>query len=657
MFNKALFFEQLKRFWAIPALASLAYLLAVYAPVFSGDLWQSIAAQVDIITMGNNIMIFIMALTPIVAAFCVFGCFFNKKTATAFYSFPVNKKQLLATNALVGIILSIIPVIFFCALLLLPTNFHRELQEWHATVSEQNRLTEVFIDYDFSPQGNIPHTLLSPENMVKDAPLNTLPIIAGLFMRMVLATLFYFAVAWLAFSLAGHGLVALLLSAVLPFIPTILFYMVELVGILYVFGYVTLLPEVQSTFIAYSNPAMWETVLRADHLFTQVQALWLPVLIYSVLTLAMLAGAYVISRRRKTERTGNSIMFVPIKNVLVFMLSFLGMLIVGALAYLLNNSVALMHAGFVLGFAIGYVIAQMIAEKSFYVFAKIKFLPHFSAVAAAMYVSMLLITQFGLNFYVNRVPDTGEIFGIYVGHAQDVRHMSIEGKRQAFNSDASAIEDVRSIHQLILSEKSELQTIPRFSRGNFRRFVNGRIFSQEILTIQYLLHDDSVVIREYFLPHTFTAREEVHTILDSEAVVLAPYTVLKMPEFILGLEITYSVPEVNAAADGASIFRIYTDTRFEITDPEQFDEIFEILAAGLVQNAVEARQRTNDWGWRQADHDEMPSQVFVSFRMDWEKMHGQRETGGYWRSPMGGFWRSIFIQGEYADLLIELISD
>ncbi|MCL2457138.1 MAG: hypothetical protein FWD19_06290, partial [Defluviitaleaceae bacterium] len=394
MINKPLFFEHLKRFWAIPALATLLYLLGVYASLLGNNgLNQNWALSqlADILLMQNPVLMFTVVLTPVITALCVFVFLFNKRATTFFYSLPINKKQLFFTSAAAGIFLSLIPIIVFCFVLLFPLEFRtsmREAHRCHGSVQVVNPFpkpspyADLFGDrYD----AYVPAVRAVDHEVTTTMKLNTVPIVLSLFLRMVIVSVFYFGVAWLAFSLAGHGIIGILIAFVMPFVPYALVQFVDMIGFLYVFGYrAALETNALVPFIFHHTPLLWGGII--DGVNNHTEAVIFPATVYTVIGAAIFTGAYFISRARKPERTGNSVMFAPVKNVLVFLVSLVLMFIPGLIFYAMSESFIMTHIGFVIGFAIGYVIAQMIAEKSFYIFEKLKYFPHFFGTAAAIYI-------------------------------------------------------------------------------------------------------------------------------------------------------------------------------------------------------------------------------------------------------------------------------
>ncbi|MCL2357356.1 MAG: hypothetical protein FWC70_09420 [Defluviitaleaceae bacterium] len=589
MVNKALFIEQLKRFWAIPAIAAVLYVI-VYVMAANGNTWSALRNFVDIITMGNTYIQAILVLTPVATAFCVFSSFFHRRSVTAFYSMPLSRNQIFATNAAAGIVLSVLPIIFFCAVMLLPLAFQQNIRADMQIQSEQAQWAIYeFPAYQFSPQWHMTENLFL-RGVTDGANMNTLPVIGGLFLRMLITSVFYFGVAWLAISLAGHGFTAILLVGALPFLPAVVVGLADLTGTFYIFGYRfsgSPIPSSSSPFLAYHNPAAWAWLIRPD-ILSHTQAIIIPSIIYIVLGAAIFAGAFFISRARKPERTGNPIMFAPVKNVLVFLLAFAVMIFTGVVFLRTSYSTAMLYIGFAVGFAIGYVVAQMIAEKSFHIVDKLRYFPPFAGAAVAVYVVMLIVTQFGAGFFINRIPHPDEIYGVHVSAGgRWMSGISHEGWLRMINSDPEFIAETRAVHQTILDGRRELHSAPFMHVGHnyVTVFDDGRVRSRESLFITYLLHDGSKVVREYSLPGDFIARAELEPFLTRSEVILAMYSAFKIPEIIESITIIFDTP-TGIRDDG------WFDSTFEsafVDDPAQIAILLEAIADGVVETEIAHR--------------------------------------------------------------------
>ncbi|MCL1863924.1 MAG: hypothetical protein FWF78_10200 [Defluviitaleaceae bacterium] len=572
-FNRALFIEQIKRFWAIPALALLWYFLVSYLPLlqWSGSPWRRID---DIVAMRNLSVPFALVITPVLAAFCTFGFYFNKKRATAFYSFPLNKAQLFATNVLAGVVLSIIPVLVFSIMMM---------------------------------------------------PFAGIEAILFLIMAS-LVTVFYFAVACFAFSLAGHSFVALCLVAVVPFVPVALVGVTEMVGSMFVFGFSGLFDgNVMDLFFIYHTPAAWGALLRGGYSFAQ-SAVY-PVISYVLIAVGLFAAAFFIGRARRPERTGDSVIFTPIKHLLVFLFSYVGMWFVGIIFFAVGRErFTHMNIGLVIGFVISYIVAQMIAEKTFLVLNKMKYLPIFGGMAIGIYVVMLIVTQFGLGFYVNRIPSN--VYGVYVSNTFLWGGLSNEEWRNLAFTDPDLVEATRTAHRTILDERRRLHRIPHVNMGSYRRVhEDGTVTSRENIFIKYILNNGRIVLRQYSITSDFIADTGFYEFLNAEHVILAPYSILRNPEEINRIRMTFTGGDINEPLEIVEF------------DRARIAEIVEIVSQGMVENTRYMRSIAGQSRIR----DENEIRVRLSFITT-------REAEGPGRL---GFFRQPHIFGEPVERLFE----
>jgi hypothetical protein len=467
---------------------------------------------------------------------------------------------------------------------------------------------------------------------------------------MALATIFYFAVAWLAFSLAGHGFIGLLIVGVLPFAPMGILAILEGTVQLYIFGINSLFSDtLAQTFFYYHNPALWGLIIRENHELDRTSAILLPAISYIVLSAAMFAGAYFVSRIRKPERTGNSVVFNPVKNVLVFLVAMAGMFIVAMIMYGIYESTFMFHVGMIIGFVIGYFIAQMIAEKTFHVLGKIKYLPHFTGIAVSLYVFMILVTQFGLGFYVNRVPHENEIYGVHVGSFGPWGYVMVSGipndlQKQMANSDPEFIAATQEFHRTILQNKDSLWEIPHLNRyRTYQRFhEDGSIFWREYIHINYVLQNGRSVTRQYNLPSTFIKETGANEFLNRREVILAPYFLLHNPEYIRSINFTFWSNESDDLGNWVSSRAVA-----EVISRTQMDTVLEMIADNEVETAIQNRLFNHSYRW----HDEDVSRSMnVSVWFDVDRRSDEI-------NPLVWRWSSFNMRGEAAERMFELLNE
>jgi len=415
----------------------------------------------------------------------------------------------------------------------------------------------------------------------------------------------------------------------MPFVPLFLGQLVEFIGLTYVFGYNSrVISETVNIIFMYQNPALWGQLIRPGVL-NHTYAVVIPALIYIAVATAIYIGAYFTSRARKPERTGNSVMFPPIKNVLVFMVSAVAMFILGLVFYGITESFFMTHIGFAIGFAIGYVVAQMIAEKSFYIVDKLKFFPHFFGTATAVYIFIFVFTQYGMGFFVNRVPAKEDISAIYIA-SDNMFGGFYDKERQLLSSidDPQFIETTRNAHQTIINGRKSIQELPNTNSGNrYTRMINGEIFTREPVSIHYILKNGKTITRLYSLPGTFIEDTALNEFLDSKEVLLSDYSVFRTSEGLLEINLWFGGNTWNNEWNDWGSLNL---GNFRITDRAQMETVLEIIADGIVENAKERRENPQANMYREPRIDEIPPPT-VGIRFEYSRNSWQHRYG--WRSP------------------------
>ena len=590
MIKSALLKEQLKRFWAISVLGILVYVFFVLFPLYSAvsnENHNQVNRQLsDILNFGHLGIIFLQLITPLVAVFCVKGYFTGKNPATFFYALPLSKRQLFFTNTLAGVILCVIPLVVLSLGLLAPIEFY-----------DVNRSMATPQAFDWHQHMFPP--VLFPGGVVDGGVINTPAAVGIFFLRALTITLFYFGLFWLAFSLSGHGVVAVLLSGALPLLVVMLPTIFGGVAQAYVFGYVYN-EDLFQALATLTTPALWGA-LRSPETAGQLVAAFAN---YIVLGAAIYIGAYFVSQIRKPERTGNSVVFVPVKNACIFILSLGAMLIIGALLWNLNFGLWL-YVGFVIGFSLGYIIAQMIAEKTFNVVDKMKQLPVFGAVAVGLYLVTLVFTQFGMGGYVNHQPARNEIVGVHVGW-RNLQWYDPERDQYTFTGDPAAIEGTLQVHRNILDNRSSLHAIPAMhnSRFFYERYGSANARWESSWLFNYLLADGSVMTRLYSIPFDYMEPLGLSALLESEPIILSNHMLLTRPEVILNVHVRHSAWEEEVTDSWSTRGELTSSFNLTVDDREVIDKLVDFAIEALVAGGAVDR-RFAHWGWGGwDDHDE-----------------------------------------------------
>jgi hypothetical protein len=235
---------------------------------------------------------------------------------------------------------------------------------------------------------------------------------------------------------------ATLLFAGLPFIPAFFYRLGTLIANYYVLGFNPagfIEPEVISSYII---PVTW-----ASH-WGRNQSWYFVAYVAIALVMLLLANASFISR--KIERGENMIVFNSVKNVLIFLLSLIGMLAMGGYMISLLTGRWFLYYGFVLGFAITFCVAQMVFEKSFRITQKVKWIMPLAGVVAALYGIMLFVTSVGMRGYTHQVPVESQVWGVYISQEAQLP------TRDDFVTEREEIAETIVLHEQILDIHGDL---------------------------------------------------------------------------------------------------------------------------------------------------------------------------------------------------------
>ena len=528
LINTALLQEQLKRYWPIGAVTMLVFMLAIIWPIYinpsthihgSG---RPVHYMTTLILGANTAFMLAMVIVPFCTALALFSYTYKVSSVAAFHSFPVNRMQLFFTHMTAGLILFLVPLVMLSLIMLIPV---RQAGEAEAVV-----YGTVMLDFFTISRVGIPVGYLA----------NPARLVVGFFIRGVLGFSFYFGVFILAASIAGNRVIAVLISFALAVFPVALVALWEVISAFYIFGHGLVAMRNIGGAAILTHPFLW-SVGRHEHERAPLGIHRLypaggisdfsVILSHSLIIISVFVLAYMAYRLRSQERAGDSVVFTPVKRVLIFLFAMSGMLYLGAFMYTTIGYRAGLYIGFVPGFVIAYFVAQMIAEKTFRVGHKARQLIPYSAVALGGYLLVLLVVNIGLWGYVRRVPEMPDIVGVHVGNHGITRGFT----EDSFTSDPATIARVHELHQDILG-----------ARGSVLRLMqNPRLrdwSSLGELTIAYRLDNGRVMSRTYTLPRQYFSELGAIELLHSFHVRFIGYTVLRSPEDIMFAELTF-IPE------------------------------------------------------------------------------------------------------------------
>ncbi|MCL2223185.1 MAG: hypothetical protein FWC20_12540 [Oscillospiraceae bacterium] len=504
MISTALMKEQLKRNWPVMFLILLGFAFFIVLPTLlpGGNTPERAQDMLDLLAMRNPVMLGAAVIVPFAVAMLMFSFLFSPKATTAYQNLSDSKGQLFWSNAVSGMILLVIPLIIVSLFLLIQVRIPNPLP------TGDNALT-------------FPTGLLSG-GLVAGSILNTFPVVVAFFFRNLISFMFFYALWLFTFSLCGKWVMSAVIFGLLPVIPLLVHRLIMLIGSFYVFGYYPVDFVDYRTTLAFSNPVAWY------HSFAESVAQPVFFLIYSAITLVLFGLASACFSSRKIEKADNPIVFTAFRNVFVFIVSVIGMVLLGGYVSSLLTGRWFLYYGFVLGFAITFCIVQMVFGKTFSIASKIKWILPLMGVVVALYGIMLLVTMFGMRGFTYHVPSEARVSGVYMSGD------SFAPDRNAFDTDSRAIAEARFLHWHIVNtadfrsdltrdERRDMSSAERrdhrlMRRDNRRELRDafweantgdGRRFEDnggQMLYITYLLDNGNTVYRRYALPAAFLVR-------------------------------------------------------------------------------------------------------------------------------------------------------
>ena len=466
MINIAMLMEQLKRFWPIILFTVLGYLLLVVLPVYihagGGDYQKIAGIMVEILSMRNPFMMAVTILVPFGTAMALFSYLFNERATVIFWSFSDNKNQLFWTNVLAGLILSLVPLIILSVAFFVGVR--------------QPGAVEL-------PIG------LFPRGLTVGSLINPFPVVIGFFLRAVVSFAFYFALFLLVVTISGNGLTALLLSITLPVLPALLYKLIMQIAYIYVVGLDASNTLGIQTVFEHTNPLIWY--------WGSVYPGWaIHFIIFIVSTVVILIVSNVCFRIRKIDRTGEPVVFEPLKKVLIFLLSFAGMVVMGRFFMTLTTARLFMYCGFAIGFAVSFYISYIIFDRNFNVLYKYEAIIPYIITATCLYIVLMLVMLFGTRFYTHNIPQQQAVTGVFLSSE------SPWTDDDPFITNPEVIAQAISFHERILDDMRG-DTFWESISGGGRQFIDD---GGQYLYLAYQLRDGGVMFRRYALSGDFIER-------------------------------------------------------------------------------------------------------------------------------------------------------
>ncbi|MCL1997813.1 MAG: hypothetical protein FWG65_03510 [Turicibacter sp.] len=560
--------EQLKRFWvaAIPAIiVVLIAVIGIYVnsqpaefPVF-GEYFR--ARNLVELLAGRHMLPTTLMLLPLVTVMAFFPHYFSNVAATAIYSLPITKKQLFCTNLAASLVMLFVPLVLICLILLVPVPF-REV--YHVSDNWQHTL-------------HLPSRLF-PNGLADGATINSIPQIIGFFARTAIGILFYLSLFLAAAAVSGNRIMAIVLSGGLPFAPTGLYFLWNLLRQTFVFGADRFSPGAIMDVLNATNPILWGNIIaQADFISVGNVILdnpqnflqnWQYFLIYSAITAVLMWVAYTSSLRRKFEHN-SEVVFPILQHVLIFLICLAGAFLGGLMLGFFFRSLLGLAIGAIVGFALPYILLKLIDERLHSRTRKMRYLGYYGAVCLGCLALTVLAITVGFSGFVNRVPEMAEIQGISI-HSPFMSAGVVE--------DTETIASARALHEEILANRSQISNFQLESFFGIPHFATS-------FALNYILHDGSVLTRFYTIPLETALWQSLRTVQQNPTILRAQFWAFDNVHFVDFITIFINPPQ---ETDLNQIFTTRPEPR-RIIDRAEVEELLPLILADFLEISAENR--------------------------------------------------------------------
>jgi ABC-2 type transport system permease protein len=377
-----------------------------------------------------EIQIILFIAAPVLLAIFLFRFLNVKESSDLFHSMPIKREQIFHQYTITGLFYLIAPVLI-TTLLLWMENLAFDLQ---TVLSVQ----DIFYWFAIT------------------ALLNITIFMGAVFTGMFTGISFVHGVLSYIFLLLPAGLI-LLVSYNLQF---------------FLYGF----PEnyFMNNSIEYFSPLVVTNRLAHETLEARV------ISIYAIISVILYVAALWVYKKRRSEAVSHAIVFPILKPVFSFgtmvCTAFLAALYFGETQ---NHSISWLIFGYISGSLVGYFAAQMVLNKTWRVFGKIK---SYLIYAGAL-VILLLMLHFDVMQYENKVPELEDIAQVHFSDKPYLYNDTSFRNNAYFLKSKENLMLVRQLHQAILEDKINPETI-KGSRSESALFA-------------YELKNGRKVVREY----------------------------------------------------------------------------------------------------------------------------------------------------------------
>ena len=404
--NKAVFKENIKRFWPISFAAFIAYFLSGPFTLLLGrddpyGSWLSNA-----VSNSNFAYVLVTCAMTVAVAAAVYAYLFKVNSTVFMHSVPVSRQKLLISNAASGLTLCFAPVLLN-TLVLFAIKFSGMYDEFFRTGAEYGAVQ-----------------MWKFEGII------------GWMLIVWVEIFFIFSICTLSAMISGNGIINVLTSIGLNLLTSLICLSAMAYGSSFLFGYTdSSMPE---DLVYRLHPVLYYGVSRPRVVVNDLN-----MLLYILAAAVIMAVSYMLYTKRANEKAGDSYVFDAVSVIIAVLMVYMGASCIG-LIFIDDFG----YWGFVIGGVFSFFVGQLIIQKSFRIFNRKMLI----SLAASFIVMTLLLAGLSLDIFgvEKKIPGAEEV--------AKVRIYDSGSYGQSFVlQDAGNISEINDLHSKIVENKDEIE--------------------------------------------------------------------------------------------------------------------------------------------------------------------------------------------------------
>lgn len=378
--SKTMIRENFVRYWPVPVLTLLTYILIGIVPIIlSYRAFNNVSAYAARFTSGTGFAPnYIMTVTCVIASAAVFGYLHDPVSSTAIHTMPAGRKKLFASAAFSGWLFVVLPAVIMAFLMLTMRG---------ATLEPDFDPTSAEVTSWASYAGNAKEILTFGHSLI------------FIFNTIVTASA-TFAICCLSAVISGRKVIHVLLSMFLITLPVVLFGQIESILNMFLYGFTKF--DINYSWLSALAWSLSRDNFEIDLPFA---------VFYLIFAAVLLVCSYYIYKAVRLERVGNASTFPAVADALCVVLTFIGGLGVAMIMVSLADNGGSESLRFILtsivASAVVYLVMRMIADSTPAVFNLTTLKK--SLVYYAILAVFLAFAVGDVTHYQTRVPDASEV--------------------------------------------------------------------------------------------------------------------------------------------------------------------------------------------------------------------------------------------------------